>query len=106
MGVVIDSERNQLFSIGNDKKLKVTDLNYQKTHTEIVAGYHPLTCLQYDVESKRLYVTNTAGELFIYSVMDKAAGLVKQMILGSVTALRGLAIDFPRNYVFSCTVQS
>lgn len=101
MGVVLDATNNQMFTIAKDKKLRITDLKYQKPHTDVVVGSHQLTCLEFDRETNRLFVLNGAGELFIYSIVDKTPTLIRKFAMGSETVLRGLAIDFMRNYLFT-----
>jgi len=101
-GVAIDRERDQLYTIAEDKKLNATDMLYQKTHTMCLVGTTDLTALEYDSENKRLLVLNASGEVFIFSVIDKAPKVVKQLALGSNQLLRGIHADIEHNFLFTC----
>ena len=66
MGVAYDNITNYLYSIGEDKYLKVTRLNTKDIIANYQIGTHPLTNLHFDVYYKRLFITNKHGQIFIY----------------------------------------
>lgn len=102
MGIAVDSKNSQIFTIGKDKKLKVTDLGYQQTHTDISVGNYELQCLHFEEESQKLFIGNGAGELYYFGFTAKTPVLIKEIQLGSVSIVKGIAMDITRNYVFTC----
>ena len=114
MGVALDSKKNSVFSVSEDKKFKITELSYQEAHTgkdepiksvDMQVGTAPLKGLEYDAENQRVFILNDAGSVFIYTVAEKPPKLVKQVDTGSPSTLRGLSIDYARNYIFTCKQQ-
>jgi hypothetical protein len=63
----------------------------------------PLKGLEYDPDNQRVFILNDTGAVFIYTLAEKPPKLVKQVDTGSTTTLRGLSIDYARNYIFTCT---
>ena len=82
MGVGIDALNNVIFSAGEDKNLKITNLIDQKIvfgwwffleikyilSLDCGISHTALTNLHYDKESRRLIVTNKNGNVFVYDV--------------------------------------
>ena len=59
--------------------------------------------LEFDAENQRVFILNDTGAVFIYTLAEKPPKLVKQIDTGSTATLRGLTIDYSRNYIFTCT---
>ena len=66
MGVAYDSITSHVYSVGEDKFLKVTKLNDQQIVATFQIGSHALTNLHFDHYYKRLFITNRNGQIFIY----------------------------------------
>jgi len=81
MGVYLESISEYIYSIGEDKKLKIHDLRknalvegklnfHQKgfKNIELNVGSGALTVLLPDKENKRLFISNRNGQVFIYDI--------------------------------------
>ena len=67
MGISIEPKTGYIYSCGSDKKLKVSEINYQEAISEVNVGSHGCTALVYDRKNLRLFITNEVGVVFIYS---------------------------------------
>jgi hypothetical protein len=67
MGVAIEPKTGYIYSCGSDKKLKVSEINYQESIADVTVGSHGCTALIYDRKNMRLFITNEVGVVFIYS---------------------------------------
>ena len=106
MGLAIDSKRNVILSVAEDKKFKITDILHQEALSDIQVEEAKiatkLQALEYDIENQRAFILNSTGSLFIYSLAEKPPKLVKQVNTGSAGVLRDLAIDYGGGYIFTC----
>ncbi len=67
MGVAIEPKTGYIYTCGSDKKLKVSEINYQEAISDVTVGNHGCTNLIYDRKNLRLFITNEIGLVFIYS---------------------------------------
>ena len=66
MGLSYDIESSMLFSIGEDSMFKVTDINQQEPIYEEKFN-HQLKSLEHEKNSKRVFIGDDKGWLYIYS---------------------------------------
>lgn len=91
-----------LISIGKDRKIRITDLGYQQSLSELAIENYDPECMEYDTENKRLFIASSAGELFHYLLTEKSPVLLRNIQFGSQSIIKGLTVDNSRNYVFAC----
>ena len=102
MGVYIDPVTNFMYSIGEDKKFKCYDVNRNVVLADLVASLTLLTGLKVDPETRRAFLTNRNGQLFIYDIQQKEPKLIHQyQAHPKNSAIRGLHFDMLRNYFFT-----
>jgi hypothetical protein len=89
-------------TIGKDHSLKITDLGYQKTHTDVAIGSHELTYMLYDSETQRIFIGNGAGVLYIFGTEGKSPILLKEVNLENTSIIKGLTFDSTKSFIFSC----
>jgi WD40 repeat protein len=67
MGIAIEPKTGYVYSCGSDKKIRVSEVNYQESIAECTIGNHGYTNLVYDRKNIRLFITNEVGVVFIYT---------------------------------------
>jgi len=103
IGIVVDKEQGQFYSVGNDKRLKVTSLSHQKTTAEFSLGNNLMSCIGHDIKHKRLIILNEVGELYLFSIINKTPAFIKQLSLENVKRIRNLSMDIEHDGFFACT---
>jgi len=79
MGLFIDSKKNVVISVGEDKMLKITDLTTGTITHEIQCSNHKLTNLIVDNINKTAFITDRGGNITIYDLSlnhERAPGLM------------------------------
>jgi hypothetical protein len=102
IGIVIDKVQGQFYSVGNDKKLKVTSLSHQKTIAEFSLGNNSLACIGHDIKHKRLIVLSEVGELYLFSVAAKTPVFIKSLSLENIKTVRDIAMNIEQDGFFAC----
>ena len=102
MGIAIDYKNSFLISIGEDKKLVITDLNYMERIFDNTIGSFPLKTLIYDPEFSRIFIANGGGELIIYQISHLPPSLLRHVESASNAMIRGMVSDYNKNYLFTC----
>ena len=103
-GIIMDKDQGQFYSIGNDKKLRVTSLAHQKSTAEFAIGNHPLVCIGHDTKFKRLIAMNEIGVFYIFSISSKLPIFIIQLSLENSKIIRSLSIDSNQGYYFTCNI--
>jgi len=101
--IAINEELKLFYSIGGDKRLKVTEIESQKIHWESEVSSTKLTCMKLDDKSKRLFVLNNMGEFWMYSVAEKVPALIDKFSLGVQENFADVLLDINQQYLLSCT---
>ena len=104
MGIAIDYKKNFLVSIGEDKKLVISDLNYMEKIFDVAIGIFPLKSLIYDSDLCRIFIANGGGELIIYQISKLPPSLLRHVESASTGMIRGMARDLNTNYLFTCAL--
>ena len=102
IGIAIDEKQNQIYTIGNDKQFKATDIQTSTNHWETVVGTGKLTCMKYDSKRNRTIILNSIGEFFIYSTIDKAPKLVNKFSFGVRESFKNIILDNNGEYFLTC----
>ena len=102
MGIGYDYERGYIYSCSSDKRFVVSELNFENytTITEILAGY---TNLIYDKKNERIFLSNEAGVITIFITKNFPPILVNAIQTNSYNCIRGLHIDYIKQYIFTAT---
>ena len=68
MGVYLDTISQLCYSVSEDKKLKVLDINKNMILADMPVGNEKHTALIGDKDNKRIFISNRAGQVFIYDI--------------------------------------
>jgi len=101
MGVFLESISEHIYSIGEDKRLKIHDLRKNALVEEISVGSSALTVLLPDKENKRLFISNRNGQVFIYDVSSKTPSLLHTLHAHPKGNIRDIYFDSIKNYLIS-----
>jgi WD40 repeat protein len=102
MGIGYDYERGYIYSCSSDKRFVVSEINFnnETTITETLAGY---TNLIYDKKNERVFLTNEAGVISIFLTKNFPPNLVNAIQTNSFNCIRGLEINYIKQYIFTAT---
>jgi len=67
MGIALLKELGYMYSVSEDGKFKITELNSQSVVTEITPGKSSLQNLELDLEHNRFIISDGDGKIYIYS---------------------------------------
>lgn len=77
MGLYIDSKRNLVFTIGEDKYLRCTDIKFKDISSNCKVSDSKLTCFEADPENNIGYITDRKGNIFIYDLANVILILIR-----------------------------
>jgi WD40 repeat protein len=100
MGIAFDSKTGYIYTCSTDKKFIVSEINYQESVTEVATGSHGYTNLVYDRKNERIFLTNSVGVVFVYSVNTFPPTLLSSLQTSSRDSIRGFHIDYKKFYMF------
>lgn len=103
MGIFYDSKTGYIYSCSSDKRLIVSEINYQESVTEVTTGSHGFTNLVADRKNFRLFLTNEVGVVSIYSYSSFPPTLLSSVQTSSKNSIRALHIDYKKMYIFTGT---
>ena len=103
MGLAYDSKPGYIYSCGSDKKFMLSEINYLSNITEIAQSNAGYTNLEFDKPNERIFLTNEAGILSIFMTNTFPPTLVNVIQTHSVHCIRGLDIDYSKQYIFTGT---
>jgi WD40 repeat protein len=104
MGISFDSRSGYIYSCSSDKRVIVSEINYQESVTEVTVGSHGFTNMFCDKKNERLFLTNEVGVLFVYSISTFPPTLLTSVQTSSKNSIRGLYIDYKKFYIFTSTL--
>ena len=58
-----------LYTISEDKTLKVCDIRLKEVMAEITVSQHKLTCFEVDRENKTAWIADRGGQIYIYDLI-------------------------------------
>ena len=103
MGLAFDPKPGYIYSCGSDKKFMLSEINYLSNITEVAQSNAGYTNLQLDKPNERIFLTNEAGILSIFMTNTFPPSLVNVIQTHSTHCIRGLDIDFTKQYIFTGT---
>ncbi len=103
MGIHYDSKTGYVYSCSSDKKVIVSEINYQESVTEVANGSHGFTNLVCDKKNSRIFLTNEVGVVSIYSFAQFPPSLLTSVQTSSKSSIRALNVDYRKMYIFTGT---
>ena len=97
MGLAYDPKPGYIYSCGSDNKFMLSEINYLSNMTEIAqsnAGY---------TKNERIFLTNEGGILSVFLTNTFPPSLVNVIQTHSIHCIRGLEIDYVKQYIFTGT---
>lgn len=70
MSIHIDPIRNLIYTIGEDKYLKSTELRLREITSSCKVSSAKLTCLQVDTVNQIGYISDRKGNIFVYDLLN------------------------------------
>jgi WD40 repeat protein len=105
-GIAINEELKVFYSIGGDKRIKVTEVETKNIHWQSEVNSAKFTCMKLDDKNKRLFVLNNVGEFEMYSVKEKIPVLIDRFSLGVKELFVDVILDIHQEYLLACTFLS
>ena len=103
MGLDYDGKPGYIYSCGSDKKFFLSEINYLSNITEVAESTAGYTNLKFDKKNQRIFLTNEAGILSVFMTNSFPPSLVNVIQTHSTNCIRGLDIDFTKQYIFTGT---
>ena len=103
MGLDFNSKPGYIYSCGSDKKFMLSEINYLSNITEIAQSNSGYTNLKFDKVHERIFLTNEAGILSVFMTNTFPPSLVNVVQTHSTNCIRGLDIDYTKQYIFTGT---
>jgi hypothetical protein len=101
MGIWLDGMRNLVYTISEDKSMKVTDIKIREVLAEVTVSNTKLTCLEVDTENKNAWIADRGGQIHIYDLIPTKPQFIQILTTPSKTALRGLQLDMDKEVLFA-----
>jgi WD40 repeat protein len=105
MGLDFDSKSGYIYSCGTDKKFMLSEINYLSNVTEIAQSNSGYTNLEFDKVNERIFLTNESGILSVFLTNTFPPTLVNVIQTHSIYCIRGLDIDYTKQYIFTGTTK-
>ena len=105
MGLAFDGKPGYIYSCGSDKKFMLSEINYLSNVTEIAQSNAGYTNLKFDKVNERIFLTNEAGILSVFLTNSFPPLLVNVIQTHSTNCIRGLDIEFTKQYIFTGTTK-
>ena len=103
MGLAYDPKPGYIYSCGSDNKFMLSEINYLSNMTEIAQSNAGYTNLEFDKKNERIFLTNEAGILSVFLTNTFPPSLVNVIQTHSTHCIRGLDIDYTKQYIFTGT---
>ena len=101
--VGLDCKPGYIYSCGSDNKFMLSEINYLSNITEVAQSNAGYTNLKFDKKNERIFLTNEAGILSVFLTNTFPPSLVNVIQTHSVHCIRGLDIDYVKQYIFTGT---
>ena len=105
MGVAYDPKPGYIYSCGSDNKFMLSEINYTSNMTEIAQSNSGYTNLEFDRKNERIFLTNESGILSVFLTNTFPPSLVNVIQTHSTHCIRGLDIDYTKQYIFTGTTK-
>ena len=103
MGLAYDDQKGYIYSCGSDKKFMMTDFNNISNMSEVAYSAYGYTTLIHDKDNERLFLTNEGGVLSVFVTNVYPPNIVAVVQTHTSNCIRGLDIDYHKQYIFTGT---
>ena len=103
MGLAFDAKPGYIYSCGSDKKFMLSEINYLSNITEVAQSNAGYTNLEFDKLNERIFLTNEAGAVTVLMTNTFPPNIVNIIQTNSINCIRGLDIDYTKQYIFTGT---
>ena len=103
MGLAFDEKNKYIYSCSTDKKFMLSDMSTNSTSIEIAQSTHGFTALIFEKENDRLFLTDEGGNLRVFLTNTYPPTLINSIQTHTTNCIRGLDIDFKKQYIFTGT---
>lgn len=103
MGLEYDNKQGYIYSCSSDKKCMLIEMNNNQNVTEIAESAYGYTTLWLDRENERLFLTNEGGIVSVFLTNTFPPSVVNVIQTHTTNCIRGLEIDFSKQYIFTGT---
>ena len=105
MGLAYDHKPGYIYSCGSDKKFILSEINYLSNVTEVADSTAGFTNLVFEKKNQRIFLTNEAGIFSVFMTNTFPPSLVIVIQTHTTHCIRGLDIDFTKQYIFTGTLK-
>jgi hypothetical protein len=101
MGISIDSKNGLVYSCSKDKEFVVSEMSQPHGIQTIASSKHSYTNLTHDKKNNRIFLTNAAAIVYIYTTFDFKYKLLARVSTSARSDIRGLHIDYRKSFIFT-----
>lgn len=106
MKLVIDHQRKMMYSIGEDKQLRILNLQTKEVVFKLMVSQEKLTNMAVDLENKTGYIVDAGGSLLVVTLHTTPPMLKQAVKICTGTAIRGFDIDFESGLIYAAGVDT
>jgi hypothetical protein len=103
MKMVFDNKLEKLYSIGDDKKLRVTGLKSRDNDQHLKTFEKGLTDICFDQKNLIAYIADAGSNLYTVDLSKSLPSLGQKVKLNCAGPLRGLDVDWTSGTIFTCS---
>eukprot|EP00349_Pseudokeronopsis_sp_Brazil_P009175 CAMPEP_0202961928 /NCGR_PEP_ID=MMETSP1396-20130829/6027_1 /ASSEMBLY_ACC=CAM_ASM_000872 /TAXON_ID= /ORGANISM="Pseudokeronopsis sp., Strain Brazil" /LENGTH=316 /DNA_ID=CAMNT_0049682157 /DNA_START=155 /DNA_END=1105 /DNA_ORIENTATION=- len=101
MGLYYNSSINMLYSIGEDGRFKITDINLKSTVYEVSPGKSGLKYMVYEQQRGIFILADADGFIYLYNALTNPPELLASIQSQSRSCIRGLTLSDGGYYLFA-----
>ena len=102
MGLGLEPTSLKLYSCSTDRTFCVTDIGIEKNESILIdEGFAGYTNMELDVPNQRIFLTNEAGELIVYSIKVFPPVNTRTLQISSLDPIRAFHVDYRNKYIFT-----
>lgn len=103
MRVVFDNKRERLYSIGEDKKLRVTGIKNRDNDQSLKCFDKGLTDMCFDEKSSVAVISDSGSNIYTVDLSKSLPSLGHKVKLAGNGPIRGIDVDWSSGHIFSCS---
>ena len=103
MGLTYDEQLGYVYSCSTDKKFMMAEFNSITNISEIAQSNYGYTALVHDKINGRIFLTTEGGVLSVFLTSTCPPTLITVVQTHSTNCIRGLDIDYQKQYIFTGT---
>lgn len=103
MKIIFDNKLEKLYSIGDDKKLRVTGLKSRDSDQHLKTFDKGLTDMCFDQKNLIAYIADAGSNIYTVDLSKTLPSLGQKVKLNCAGPLRGLDVDWASGYIFTCS---